>query len=218
VPDISAADVAVLERLLASARGETAAKPARKKKRRSLPVFLTEHELDALLAAVPFERDRLLVRMMRFAGLRVSEACKMRVEHLEFYAEPKQGGAVGLVRVIEGKGGKDRNVPMHPQLLEPLREWLGERRSGWLFESPRYPGRFYSVRGVERMVQVATQRAGITKHVTPHKLRHSFATWLLRKGANLRQVQMLLGHSSVAITEIYTHITSDELDAVIGLA
>jgi integrase/recombinase XerD len=221
--EISPALLGELRRLVAAADGVEAPKVVRKRKVRRLPVFLTHGEFDALLDATPTPRDRMLVLLMRFAGLRVSEATKLRIEHIDFAPEAAAGDAavktaVGLIRVLEGKGGKDRNVPLHPKLAPSLRAWIGARRIGLLFESPRKAGSALTTRSVQRMIKAAGISAGVTKTVTPHKMRHSFATWMLRNGANLRQVQKVLGHANIGTTEIYTAVTDEELDLVVPLA
>lgn len=170
--------------------------------KRRLPIVLREPEMAALVAAVPTARDRLIVDLGRYAGLRVSEIVRLRVEHLDLDA--------GLIEVHAGKGDKDRNLPLHRSLVEPLRACIGDRATGWLFPSPRGAGHLTS-RSVQRMIAASAARAGIARRVTPHKLRHTFATTALRRGANLRQVQELLGHASVATTEIYTHLDVDDL-------
>lgn len=138
----------------------------------------------------------MIVLVGLYLGLRVSEIAKLRVEELDLVD--------GVAFVNQGKGDKDRYVPIPTRILDDLRTWVGERRSGPVFLSRL--GRRMSSDAIERMVTATGVRAGLQKHVTPHMLRHSFATRLLERGANLREVQDLLGHSSVATTEIYTHL------------
>jgi integrase/recombinase XerD len=174
----------------------------RRKKR--LPKFIPPDEAERLAAAAGDRAlDRILVLCGLFLGLRVSELCELRVEDIELERR--------LAMVRGGKGDKDRNLPIAARLVGSLREWIGGRRDGWLFPSPREPRQHVSVRYVQVMVKRAALAAGVTRKVTPHILRHSFATNLLHKGADLREVQELLGHSSVATTEIYTHVMPDRL-------
>jgi integrase len=175
--------------------------------RRRLPVYLRERELERLLAAVPTERDRLIVLIGAYAGLRVSEICKLRVEHLDFED--------GMLEVHAGKGDKDRTVPMHPQLARALRVWIGSSREGWLFPSERGQSGHLTTRAVQLMIRAAAERAEIVRHVTPHKLRHSFATNLLAKGADLLEIKDLLGHSSVATTQIYAQALPERLRSAV---
>jgi len=119
-----------------------------------------------------------------------------------------------LIRVEMGKGRKDRHAMLSPQLLELLRAWWRQSRSqGWLF-----PGqdqlRPLTVRQLNRVCHMAAAAAGLGAWVTPHTLRHSFATHLLAGGADLRAVQELLGHASVRTTQVYTHVEEDRLKAV----
>lgn len=169
--------------------------------KRRLPKFLTEAEVKALIDACPTERDRLIVRALYFLGLRVSELVNLRVEHLDLDQRS--------CFVFAGKGDKDRYVPIPVRFLPELTRWVGSRVSGFLVTSSRSP--HLSVDAVQRMIKAAAARAGITKAVTPHKLRHTFATTLLNRGADLMQVKDLLGHSSVATTQIYLFCLPDRL-------
>ena len=169
--------------------------------KRRLPTFLRETEVEALLAAASCERDRLLLSVGLLLGLRVSEITGLRIEDLDL--------ADGTAFIRHGKGDKDRYVPVPQKLLLPLSKWISSRRVGLLFPGIRRPR--LSSDYVQRMVQRTAQTAGIMRRVTPHTLRHTYATRLLETGADLRQVQDLLGHSSVAITEIYTHVTVSRL-------
>lgn len=179
---------------------------AKKRRPRKLPVWLTDEECGRLLAAAPSRRDGLIIALGVYAGLRVSEIVKLRIERVSL--ERRE-----LV-VYQGKGGKDRVLPLHPALAALLQDWIAGQRDGWLFPSPVKPEKHLTTRAVQYMALRAADAAGIRKpdaSLSPHKWRHSFATNCLRKGANLRQVQQLLGHSSVAITERYTHVMADEL-------
>jgi site-specific recombinase XerD len=114
-----------------------------------------------------------------------------------------------------GKGSKDRNLPLAQKLVDPLFAWLAGRTSGWVFPSPRRANQHLSARKAQLLVKEIAQRAGLAKRVTPHILRHSFATRLLWSGADLREVQELLGHSSVAVTMIYTAVVPERLRAAV---
>lgn len=189
--------------------------------RRRLPVFLRGPEAEALVAAATAERDaarspskraaaernRLLILAGLYMGLRVSELCKLRIEDVDLEQ--------GMAMILQGKGDKDRGVPVPEKLLAELRPWIGERRSGFLFANPR--GGKLSSRTVQMMVRRLAAVANIPRRVKPHTLRHSYATHLLDKGANIREVQELLGHASVATTEIYTHVSGEKLKKVVNL-
>lgn len=177
---------------------------------RRLPQFLTFEEILRLLAAPDVSRDRgirdrAMLSVMYAAGLRVSELCSLRLSEVDTVR--------GFVRVT-GKGGKHRLVPLGEVALDDLAKYEPIRAkratsSGALFLSPR--GRPLTRQGFWKIVLRYARLAGITKAVSPHKLRHSFATHLLEHGADLRSVQTMLGHASVATTEIYTHVTPGHL-------
>ena len=125
-----------------------------------------------------------------------------------------------LLRVERGKGGKDRHAMLSPQLLELLRAWWreGRRRSlllpgGWLFPG-RNPVEPLSARQLGRVVRAAAQAAGINKRVSPHTLRHSFATHLLEQGVDVRVIQTLLGHAKLDTTALYTRVANTTIRAV----
>lgn len=177
---------------------------------RRLPTYLREHEYEPLLAAAPTDRDRMILRCLYYLGLRVSECVKLRVEHIDLDAAE--------LLVSQGKGAKDRVLPISVAVLPDLRAWVGTKRTGYLFPADRrgkHGAGHLNPRTVQTMVAEAARAAGIVRPITPHKLRHGFATRALRRGANLRQVQRLLGHASVATTEVYTHLDPSDLrDAV----
>lgn len=176
---------------------------------RRLPTFLRQPEIERFLAAIDAPRDRVLCGLMLFCGLRVSESVRLRAEHLDL--------AEGALLVDQGKGAKDRYVPIPERLLPELRAFVGEQRVGWVFPAERDRGgaghlsRFYA----EDLVPAVAERAGITRRITPHKLRHSYATTLLQRGADLRDVQELLGHSHLQTTSIYLHVDTSRLKSVV---
>lgn len=184
--------------------------------RRRLPVYLRETELEHLIAEAPTPRDRLILLIGVYAGLRVSEICKLRVEHLDFED--------AMIQVHEGKGDKDRTIPMHVRLAWELKSYLAEsadpaqfgrrRTEGWLFPG-RNPTNHLTTRAVQYMVEDAAARAQIARHVTPHKLRHTFATQLYAKGSGLLEIKDLLGHASVATTQIYAQAMPEQLRSAV---
>jgi integrase/recombinase XerD len=181
---------------------------------RQLPEFLSREEVERMLALPLLTdklgfRDRVMLELLYAAGLRVSELVGLRP--LDF--DPQTG-----VLRIWGKGGKERLVPIHATAQTFLSDWLTSWRG--LF-SPRdqevflnRSGRKLTRQGVWKIIKRYAEKAGITRHISPHTLRHSFATHLLEGGADLRSVQMLLGHADISATEIYTHIQSGRLKAV----
>jgi integrase/recombinase XerD len=180
---------------------------------RALPHPLRQDEVEDLLEAPPPDtpsglRDRALLESLYGAGLRVSEATGLDVDDLDLDA--------GSVRVL-GKGGKERDVPLGRYAREALSSYLeggrpylaSARTRGALFLNAR--GGRLTRQSVARLVSRYARGTGITRSVSPHDLRHSFATHLLDGGADVRVVQELLGHASVATTQIYTLVTAEHL-------
>ena len=180
---------------------------------RPLPGTLSEAEVEALLAAPDVAtplgvRDRAMLELLYATGLRVSELVGLRVEQVN-----RQHG---VVRVI-GKGDKERLVPLGEEALAWLDRYLAEARTG-LNRGHADPHLFLTARGgpLSRqafwyLVRRHAQRAGIRRTPSPHTLRHAFATHLINHGADLRVVQLLLGHSDLSTTQIYTHVARERL-------
>ena len=181
---------------------------------RKLPDVLSIDEAARLLEAAPGIKYKAALGVAYGAGLRVSEVAHLKVDDIDSKRM--------LIRVEQGKGRKDRNAMLSPQLLELLRVWWreGKRRGvmlphGWLF-----PGRSctdpISSRQLHRAVQEAAEVAGIRKRVSPHTLRHSFATHLLEQDVDIRVIQVLLGHSKLDTTALYTKVSTRTIHAVAG--
>lgn len=183
--------------------------------------FLYFDEVERLLSEIPIDtetglRDRAIIELLFSGGLRVSELCSLNRD------------SINLTRrefMVRGKGKKDRPIFIDQTTADHLEEYLNARNDTlpalFLNNSsnqniPDTSGDFrrLSSRSIERIIQKYARLAGITKHVTPHTLRHSFATDLLMNGADLRSVQSLLGHANIATTQIYTHITDPHLKEV----
>ena len=183
--------------------------------------FLHVDEIDRILAEIPLDnetglRDRAILELLFSSGLCVSELINLNRDH------------VNLERrefMVRGKGQKDRPVFISDQAAEAISDYLAERHDKlpalFLNNSRNRPDadmkndeRRLTSRSVERIVNKYVRLAGITKHVTPHTLRHSFATDLLMNGADLRSVQSMLGHSNISTTQIYTHVTDPHLREV----
>ncbi len=187
-----------------------------------IPVFLTVDEAFRIIEA-PNEtdsfmaRDRAILELLYSTGMRVSELVSRNLGDLDFEAEMLK---------VRGKGNKERLAPVGRQALEAVRVWLVHRRqlledrAGRGLVVDKEPlflngrGGRLTTRSVERNVRFYGERAGIPQTVTPHALRHSFATHLLEMGADLRSVQELLGHASLSTTQRYTHLTLDHLAEV----
>ncbi len=172
---------------------------------KSLPVVLSEEEVKSILAATTNLKHRTILSVIYSAGLRISEAIDLKIDCID--SKRMQ------IRIVDGKGGKDRHTLLAKKLLPLLREYYRAYTPKlYLFEGQDEPK--YTATSVRAILRVACKKAGITKKVTPHTLRHSFATHLLENGTDLRYIQMLLGHSSSKTTEIYTHLTTKGFDQI----
>ena len=179
---------------------------------RKLPAVLSVEELGQLLEAAPGLKYKAILGTAYGAGLRVSEVAALKVDDID--------STRMLIRVEQGKGRKDRNAMLSPQLLTLLRLWWkeGKRRGlmlphGWLF-----PGRGctdpISTRQINRAIHEAAEAAGIRKRVSPHTLRHSFATHLLEQDVDIRVIQVLLGHSKLDPTALYAQVATKTIRSV----
>lgn len=176
---------------------------------RHIPEVLTVEEIDRIIAAVDLskqegQRNRAILEVLYSCGLRVSELCQLKISNL--YLDE------GFIRV-EGKGNKERLVPISDRAIQELEAWFAQRahisikpgHEDSVFVSFRRGGGLTRIM-VFYIVKEYAEKAGIRKSISPHTFRHSFATHLLEGGANLRAIQAMLGHESIATTEIYTHV------------
>lgn len=173
-----------------------------------LPEVLTVGEIDAIISAVDLskpegQRNRAILETLYSCGLRVSELCALKLSDLYFDES--------FIKVT-GKGNKQRLVPISPRAIKEIRYWLQDRNH-WRIK-PGFEDYLFLARWgkdisrimIFHLIKELAEKAGITKNISPHTFRHSFATHLLEGGANLRAIQCMLGHESIATTEIYTHI------------
>lgn len=168
------------------------------KRPRKLPVVLSQQEVLRFLAAVQTLKYRVLLTTQYAAGLRISEVVRLRAEHID--------SSRMLIHVVQAKGHKDRVVTLSKILLGQLRAyWRLQRPQHWLFPG-RSPTTPVSPSTIELACSHARRAARIRKHVTPHTMRHCFATHLLEAGTDIRIVQAQLGHASISSTTIYTHV------------
>jgi site-specific recombinase XerD len=173
-----------------------------------LPQVLSQGEVGRFLDAVESLKHRVILTVCYAAGLRVSEAVRLKPAAIDSQRM--------VIRVEEGKGRKDRYVMLSPKLLDILRNyWKAARPKEWLFPGDR-PGQPITRTAVERVCQGTRQRSGITKPVTPHSLRHAFAVHLLESGADLRTIQLLLGHRSLTTTSRYLRIATSKVCATVS--
>lgn len=171
-----------------------------------LPTVLSEEEVTRFFQAVSHPRDRVALMALYAAGLRVSEVLGLKPADIDSDRM--------LIHVRQGKGRKDRMVMLSPTLLEELRYYVRwARPHHWLFPGAN-PAEHLHSRTLQRACQLTGEAAQISKRVTPHVLRHSFATHLLDAGTDLRVIQTLLGHASIRTTAIYTHVSTRRLQAV----
>jgi integrase/recombinase XerD len=184
--------------------------------RQSLPEFLSLAEVDRLLAQPDANsrlglRDKAMIELLYSTGLRVSELCGLKTQDIQM--------ELGCLRCI-GKGNKERLVPVGKRALQVVQEYLaksrpqilGKRTSSFLF--PSRTGSAIHRIVFWKILGTYGRRAGLRKALAPHMLRHSFATHLLDRGADLRSVQMMLGHADIATTQIYTHVVEERLKQV----
>lgn len=175
------------------------------RKHKKLPEVLTPEEVGRLLDAVENTKHHLLLELMYGCGLRVSEAVKLKKIQINFDE--------GLVTVREGKGRKDRHIALPKTIRKRLKAYLTARfdDNPHVFNTTR--GHLH-VKSAQNIVEHAAKKADIKKNVTPHTLRHSFATHLLEQGTDLRIIQKLLGHSNIKTTQIYTQISTQLIKKV----
>jgi len=185
------------------------------KREKKLPEFLTEEEV-AIILDTAFDtageasiRDRSIMELFYGSGIRISELTGLNIEDVDFFS---------AVVVVRGKGKKERLVPLGSKAQSALREYLEkeQRKEGPVFFS-RKQSRITD-RAVRNIVKKYIKKVACLKKVSPHTFRHSFATHLLNRGADLRTVQELLGHASISTTQVYTHLTTDRLKTIYAQA
>jgi site-specific recombinase XerD len=179
---------------------------------RRLPVVLSPEEVGRLLAATTNLKQKAALSLTYATGLRASEVISLKLTDIDRDRM--------VIRVEQGKGKKDRYVILSPNLLELLREWWRvARKKGWMppgqpWLFPGYRGQHISARHLHRLVRMAAARAGITKRVGVHTLRHSFATHLLEQKTDIRVIQVLLGHKKLDTTALYTRVAISAIGEV----
>lgn len=179
-----------------------------------IPEVLTVEEIDNIIGAIDLstqegQRNRAIVETLYSCGLRVSELCNLKLSDLYLNE--------GFIRV-QGKGNKQRLVPISPRAIKEITNWMKDRNGQWRIRKEYEDYVFLARWGknisrimVFHLIKELAQKASIEKNISPHTFRHSFATHLLEGGANLRAIQCMLGHESIATTEIYTHIDRNRL-------
>jgi len=172
---------------------------------KKLPVVLDKSEIQILLNSIQNLKHRAILSMIYSAGLRLSEVIEMKLNDIDSKRM--------LIKIVQGKGKKDRYVMLSEKLLIILREYYKEYKpKEYLFEGQK--GGKYSARSVQAIFKEALRNSKIKKEASVHTLRHSFATHLLESGTDIRIIQQLLGHSSLKTTQIYTQVSSSKISEI----
>lgn len=172
---------------------------------KSIPIFLTKSEILKLFKAASSKKSLLIIRLLYSTGLRVSECVNLKISDLELEND------MGWVR--HGKGGKDRAFFLSNTLTKEIKKYLQTLDEKEIYLFPGKNGHL-TIRNIQKMISNTAKKANINKKVTAHKLRHSFATHNLNKGVDIRIIQELLGHSDLSTTQIYTHVSKEQLKKV----
>ena len=174
------------------------------------PRVLSPEEVTRLIEAASNLQARAMLMALYSTGMRRSELVRLRIEDIDSERM--------VIHIRKGKGGKDRDVPLCPKLLETLREyWRWKKPRTWLFPGePRGNGDHLTDKAVWYACDEAARHAGLKKRVSPHMLRHSFATHLLEDGADLATIQVLLGHADLEATSIYLHLSRRHLEKTVN--
>ena len=177
-----------------------------------LPIVLSQEEVTQLIEAAPNRLYRTMLMLLYATGVRRTEASRLKVSDIDSQRR--------VIHIREGKGLRDRDVPLTPKLLEALREyWRWKKPRVYLFPSKmgdRNAEQPISDKTVWNVCRAAATRAGIQKKIGPHTLRHSFATHLLEAGADLRTIQLLMGHERLEHTTLYLHLSQRHLHAAVN--
>jgi len=178
------------------------------KKAKTLPKILTKDEIRALFENTRFGRNRLMLQFMYGSGCRVSEVVNLKIEDLNMKEK--------TATIRSGKGNKDRFIILSKEWVHGIKKYLDRKKIKSEFVFSKKNGKNITTDTVQRIVRKAAKNAGINKHVTPHCLRHSYATHLLESGTNIRYIQALLGHSSLNTTQVYTNVASEQLKKIVS--
>jgi len=174
------------------------------KKDNRLPEVLSKEEVKKMIDSADNQKSRLIISLLYSTGLRVSELVNLKVEDINFQDRS------GWVR--RGKGAKDRIFVLPENLTRELQQFLQGKENKFIF-SKSAP---LTTRNIQKIIKGTKIRAGISKKVTPHTMRHSFATHLLEQGTDIRLIQTMLGHSNLNTTQVYTHVSSEQIRKVVN--
>jgi len=176
------------------------------KKEKKLPNVLSKQEIEKILNITLNPKHKLTITILYYSGLRLSELINLRWENLNLDRK--------IITIKQGKGKKDRIIFLHPKILEQFNK-TGIGKSGLILMSSR--GKKYSKKSIQEIVKQNARKAKINRTITPHTLRHTFATHLLENGADIRHIQKLLGHSKLETTQIYTHVANKDIKNLANL-
>ena len=170
-----------------------------------IPNYLTQEEIKKLLTVTKNFKHKLMIELMLCSGLRVSECINLKKENIN---DDK------TITIRSGKGNKDRITIVPSLVLEHLSQYLKQRKHDSEYIFCKKDGQKLTVKLPQKIIKQLAEKAGIRKKVTPHVLRHSFATHLLHNGTDIRYIQTLLGHAQIQTTQIYTHISKEQLKQI----
>jgi integrase/recombinase XerD len=176
------------------------------KKAKTLPKTMTKQEIKQLFEATKFGRNRLMLKFMYGSGCRVSEVTNIKINDINFKEK------TAMIR--SGKGNKDRIILLSKNWIIELKKYLKKKKINSEYVFSKKNGKKISSDTIQRIVRESAKKAGITKNITPHSLRHSYATHLLEAGTNIRYIQTLLGHANLNTTQIYTSVANEQLKKI----
>ena len=176
------------------------------RKSMKLPMVLSKEEINKMIEATNNMKHKLVIMFLYYAGLRLDEARNIKWQDVDFDRE--------IIHLKTAKGDKERVVFLHKKLIGILKIY-GTDKEGLVFVSQR--GGKYNKRTIQQIIKSTSKKVGIKKNVTPHTLRHSFATHLLEGGADIRYIQQLLGHKDLKTTQIYTHVANKDIKRLADL-
>ncbi len=175
------------------------------KRPRRLPTVLSVEEVDALLSCTPNLKHRTFLMTLYATGLRLSEGAALQISDIDSHRMQ--------LRVLRGKGNKERLVPLSPRLLTELRTYWKEYRPTQCLFPGKTADRPYAPTSIQKAIKAAAQRAKIPKNISPHVMRHSYATGLLEAGVDILTISRLLGHASFVTTMVYLHVRRPHLES-----